>query len=231
MKAGKSFLTAAGLLLIFLLSACGRKEETEWIPTDTSLIAGQDGTLTEMIFDQLDRSYYRASELNEQVLELVKAYNADHPDAIVMDEMTEEGNRIVLTLHYKSWEDYTAFNQIPAYNGSVLEAELAGFRFQGDFYRVKDGKVQGGKVGYEEALSHKEYQVMIADASYTVSVPNDIVYISANAAPLGEREAKASRHETESEEATSGDELPSEDQNDGGLALGKDLVFVLYDYD
>ena len=224
MKCRKAGTRMPFMLLIFLFSfllcACGQKqvEEVEWVPRDTSLIEEEDGTLTEMIFDQLDRSYYSQSELQAQVQAAINEYNssakATGPSAISMDEIVSEGYNIVLTLHYASWKDYQAFNDIPAFYGSMLEAEMAHFRFSGDFYAVEDGKIKGDKMSYEVPLSHKEYLVMIADASYTVSVPNNIVYISGNAAPVISHVAKAV--------------VPQEEQ--AGSKNKQNLIYVVYDY-
>ena len=247
MKCGKAGTRVPFMLLIILISsllcACGQKQlkEVEWVPQDTSLIEEEDGTLTEMIFDQLDRSYYSASELQSQVQAAVKEYNsgpkATGPTAIMADEIVTEGYDIVLTLHYASWKDYQAFNNIPAFYGSMLEAEMAGFRFSGDFYAVEEGKIKGGKMSYEVPLSHKEYQVMIADASYTVSVPNNIVYISGNAAPLNSKVAKAVIPHEEETLAPEGEGGAQEEENTQAFDNSQkkseneqNLIYVVYDY-
>ena len=87
---------------------------------------------------------------------------------------------IRIVLEYAAAEDYAAFNNVRFYNGSMLGAQMEGYRFETSFQLVaKDGTVSEQKVPADGPVSHKEYQVLVTDRSHKVEVPGNIVYVSA----------------------------------------------------
>ena len=179
MKIGKLFAAACTLLL--LLSGCQKKEEEPWVPASTAIQVSQDGRITETIIDRLTESYYSSSELQEMVNASVKDHTAVYGDGSVsVKEFTANGSDIRIVLEYAAAEDYAAFNNVRFYNGSMLGAQMEGYRFETSFQLVaKDGTVSEQKVPVDGPVSHKEYQVLVTDRSHKVEVPGNIVYVSA----------------------------------------------------
>lgn len=179
MKIGKLF--AAACTLLILLSGCQKKEEEPWVPDSTAIQVSQDGRITETIIDRLTESYYSSTELQEMVNASVRDHTAAHGDGSVsVKEFTANGSDIRIVLEYAAAEDYAAFNNVRFYNGSMLGAQMEGYRFETSFQLVaKDGTVSEQKVPADGPVSHKEYQVLVTDRSHKVEVPGNIVYVSA----------------------------------------------------
>ena len=179
MKIGKLF--AAACTLLILLSGCQKKEEEPWVPDSTAIQVSQDGRITETIIDRLTESYYSSTELQEMVNASVKDHTAVYGDgSVFVKEFTANGSDIRIVLEYAAAEDYAAFNNVRFYNGSMLGAQMEGYRFETSFQLVaKDGTVSEQKVPADGPVSHKEYQVLVTDRSHKVEVPGNIVYVSA----------------------------------------------------
>ena len=254
MRAGRTGILAAVILGTLGLVGCGKDIEKTWNPDRTALILRKDGTVRETVIDELDRGYYDQSELEEMIRAAVAEYNADNGEnAIVVTtldhgeqagqtEQTEhteqnakEDETIRLILEYRSAQDYQAFNNVTFYNGSMLGAQMEGFLFYNDFRTVVKGVSSEELISNEEPMSHKEYQVLVMDATHEVLVPGDIVYVSANAAvsekriacPLGEKEEKQAALVLPS----SAIYLPEKEEKDlSALELEQTYIYVIYKY-
>ena len=237
MRAGKTGKLAAVIMCTLMLSACGLLEEKAWEPTETSLEVKKDGTLTETVIDQLDQSYYSSSELESMINSSVSEYNQSHgADAVKVDSLSLANNQVVLKMTYKTAEDYADYNNVRFYNGSMLGAEMEGFLFYNQFKEVEEGTVMGENISNEEPLKHKEYQVLVTGTSHVVRVPGDVVYVSANGAPVGEKEVKPVKETKTSEQE--GLVLPSSavyvEEKENTPVTAKDLektyLYIIYEF-
>ncbi len=224
-----------GLLSVsILLTGCSQinqiKEQGSWEPTSTSLEVNKDGTLTETIIDTLGEAWYSGTELEQMIQSSVAAYNESHGEgAVTAVSYAEEGGQVKAVLTYKSQEDYAGYNNVPFYEGSMLGAQLDGYLFGSDFVQVSNGTM-GERISNEEALSHKEYQVLIMDESHTVRVPGKIAYVSANAqvtdsrtaVPAGEGSTDEIQIAEDTSEQAAG-EVSAED-------MDKTYVYVIYEF-
>ena len=93
-------------------------------------------------------------------------------------------------LVYRTGDDYSRYNDVVFFNGSMLDAELAGFLFTGPFSRVDGSQVREQGVDAAEPLSHKEYSVTVTDGTHAVQVPGTIRYISSNGAVVNSHTAQ-----------------------------------------
>ena len=181
MKSGRTAVPVVAAML--LLSACGKQEKEPWVPQQTALQIAKEGVVTETIIDSLDQDYYSSSELEKMVRSSVAEYaGTNGADSLQLTEYTSEGRNVRIVLTYGDDGDYAAFNSVPFYNGSMLGAQMEGFRFDTEFLKVgKDGTASGRRYPSEEPVSHKEYNVLICDREHVVEVPGDVVYVSAPA--------------------------------------------------
>jgi hypothetical protein len=223
-------MTAAGL------GGCQKKQEEPWVPEETAIQVQEDGTLRETIVDRLSQPYYDPAELENMIRSSVDTYNHENGEgSVTVDEFTAEEDRITVRMTYLSSQEYSSFNQVPFFSGSMLEAEMEGFRFTEDFLKVDKGNAGSKAIAPEEPLSHKEYSVLIVDASYMAEVPGDIMYVSLNARPAGRRIMRpaGALAETAEETEAEGLELPSsavytpEGEEENG---GNELICVIYDF-
>ena len=172
------------------LSGCALVEEaqklvpeTEMTFEETTLVVSEDGTWTEALIERMDQPYYDTTELKNLVDETVKAYNAQAGDlAVTTDEFTVGENGVTLKMTYKDAAAYAGYNQVAAFEGSMLQAQMEGFLFLNDFRKVADGVTGSDVMSNEEPLSHKEYQVLVTDLTHKVIMPEKVKYVSANAA-------------------------------------------------
>ena len=226
-------MTAAGL------GGCQKEPEEPWVPEATAIQVQEDGSLKETIVDYLDQSYYDPAELENMIRSSADTYNKEKGGgSVTVDEFTAQENRVTVRMTYLTTEDYRDFNQVPFYNGSILEAEMEGFRFNGNFLKVNKGTAGSEEIGPDEPFSHKEYSVLIVDASYMAEVPGDVMYVSPNARPADRRiirpagAAAAPEDETEPE----GLVLPSsavytqEEAEEENQDTGTELIYVIYDF-
>ena len=170
------------VLCLAALTGCRKEQEEEWVPVRTTLEVGEDGSITETIMEKLDQAYYDAGELKSMIDSSVRSYAGEHgPQAVAVNECEIADGQVNLAMTYSTWEDYAAYNHVAFYNGSMLGAELEGYLFLGPFREVHKKDLTLSDVGSDEVLAHKEYQVLITDASHDIRVPGRIVYLSANA--------------------------------------------------
>ena len=180
---------AAVLVCALMLGGCGMLGEKPWEPTETALQMKKDGTVTETVIDQLDQNYYSSQELESMINSSVSEYNQSKGgDVITIDSLSIENNQVNLTMTYASAQDYAEYNNVRFYNGSMLGAEMDGYLFYNQFRQVEKGTVTADDLSNEEALRHKEYQVLVTDTSHAVRVPGDVVYVSVNGTPTGPRD-------------------------------------------
>ena len=189
MRTGKGGGMAAVLVCALMLGGCGMLGEKPWEPTETALQMKKDGTVTETVIDQLDQNYYSSQELESMINSSVSEYNQSKGgDVITIDSLSIENNQVNLTMTYASAQDYAEYNNVRFYNGSMLGAEMDGYLFYNQFRQVEKGTVTADDLSNEEALRHKEYQVLVTDTSHAVRVPGDVVYVSVNRTPTGPRD-------------------------------------------
>ena len=236
--------TVIGAFLVLMISAglggCQKKPEEPWVPEDTAIQVQEDGTLKETIIDRLDQSYYDPAELESLIRSSADTYNMENGEgSVTVDEFTAEGNSITVRMTYLSSKDYRDFNQMPFYNGSMLEAEMEGFRFTENFIKVNKGIAGSEEITPDEPLSHKEYSVLIMDASYMAEVPGDVMYVSLNARPADRRIVMPAAAGTETAEETEAEGLvlPSsavytqeKDAVEENNNTGTELIYVIYDF-
>lgn len=236
MRAGKTGRMAAVAVCALMLGGCGLLGDAPWEPTETALQVREDGTMTEVVIDQLEQSYYNASELESMINSSVSEYNKSHgADSVKIDELLLENNQVKLTLTYASAKDYADYNNVRFYNGSMLGAEMDGFLFYNQFKQVEKGTVVQDNISNEEPLKHKEYQVLVTDTSHIVQVPGDVVFVSVNGAPTGERDIKPVAESAPAQQ--DGLVLPSSAvyvEDDHSPVTAKDLektyVYIIYEY-
>ena len=189
MRTGKGGGMAAVLVCALMLGGCGMLGEKPLEPTETALQMKKDGTVTETVIDQLDQNYYSSQELESMINSSVSEYNQSKGgDVITIDSLSIENNQVNLTMTYASAQDYAEYNNVRFYNGSMLGAEMDGYLFYNQFRQVEKGTVTADDLSNEEALRHKEYQVLVTDTSHAVRVPGDVVYVSVNGTPTGPRD-------------------------------------------
>lgn len=212
MRAGKIAAVAVLGVGVTLLGGCDMlNQQKSWEPQEDAAISiDKDGVITEYVKDTLDESYYSASELETMITSSVAEYNGAHGENTVQVKSYEaaDDGKVRLVMEYATAEDYAAFNNVEFYSGSMINAQLAGYLFDGSFKKVKNGVVQGASVSGSEVVKSMAAEVLIVTAPLEVHVPGTVLYTGSNAEVLAADDVNATGTTAE-EAADSGLELPS----------------------
>lgn len=157
-----------------LLAGCGTT-----IDSETSVVCVKaNGNIISLDVEQFEKDYYDAEELKSYVNDAVSAYTKEHGMGTVkVEELIVEGESARLQMKYKTASDYSAFNDIELYQGTVLDAIAAGYVFDVDFARVESGEV-AGTASKQEIYEEQELKVVIIRANMDVQVEGEICYVS-----------------------------------------------------
>lgn len=241
-------MCAAAVCVSIAVSGCstldqivGKDNWKDWTPDSTSLQISGSGSITETIIDTLDESYYDADELQDMIARSVREYNEEHGEnAITVPDYTAENGRIGLVLVYSTPDDYSAYNQVPFFEGPMLDVQMSGITFPGSFRKVSGSVVSEDDVSSDEALSHKEYSIAVTNADHVVQVPGQIRYISSNAELVNSHTAKpAAETQTQETQKQTGLVLPSnavwyetEAEEDADLdPKAEEQIYIIYEED
>ena len=219
----KVWKTAALASAAMALAGCQLIEEEAWTPREDAAISiDRKGKITEYLSEALDQPYYSFDELKSMLDEEVSEYNARHGEGSVAVELAEEEEgRVNLTISYASGEDYASFNNIEFYYGSMINAQLEGYLFDGFYKEIQDGVVVDEKVDGSEVFEDMADSVVIVRAPLEVQVPGDICFVSSNAEVLRPDVVAAS--ESEEDGAIS---VVSE-----GESADPDRVYIIFEED
>ena len=141
-----------------LLGACGAKLDVQ----ENTIALQRNGKILEAAVESFDQSYYDQEELNTYVQNAVDDYTAEHgkKSVSVTDSKVEE-KKAYLTLQYENAETFSDFTGIECFNGSIVEAQSAGYDFDLDFYPVTDGKADTKTVKGSTLLDDDDLKVLI----------------------------------------------------------------------
>ncbi|MCF0146557.1 MAG: hypothetical protein HUJ73_08220 [Eubacterium sp.] len=162
------------ILLAGLLSACSLAKNS----TNTSITVTETGAITENIIEDKTGDF-TAEELSAYVKEKVAAYNKgnEKDPTVEMESCTVDNGSVQLTMKYASCDDYAAFNNVVCFQGTLKEAEDAGY----DVMNITWYEQNGAK-GDEEVISGriKEWKVFIISEPISLKLPDKILYTSEN---------------------------------------------------
>ena len=165
MRAGKIAAVAALGLGVMLLGGCEMLDrQQKWEPQEDAAISiSEDGVITEYVQDTLDESYYSASELEKMITSDVADYNSKHGENTIQVKSYEasDDGKVHLVMEYATADDYALFNNVEFYSGSMINAQLEGYLFDGSFKKVKNGVVQGSAVSGSEVVKKMAAEVLV----------------------------------------------------------------------
>ncbi len=212
MTAKRTSMVSVLFAAVLLMGGCEQAGlgQSSWTPQESDAISiSAKGTVTEIISDTLDQSYYDETELENQITSEVDAYNQEHgEDSVTVRSFEAEDGSVTLKLKFAAASDYAAFNHVEFYSGSIINAQLEGYLFDTNFYKIKDGKVSGKEVESSAILSDMSAQLLIVQAPIEVHLDGGTVhYISTNAEILSSDTVDATGESLENNAL----ELPSSD--------------------
>ena len=183
------------ILCIGLLSGCSKKTDLD---TSTVFIE-KKGKITSVDVEALDKDYYDEAELESYITDHVNDYTSENGNTVEMASFTVTDQVAKLQMQYDSYEDYTAFNGIELYDGTVVEAEAAGYDFDTDFISASDEDTK--KVSKDDVLADDNNKVVIIKANVDVKVDGTILYVSKENTKVTEKNKVSITGEGSAEEA------------------------------
>ena len=186
MKTARFGAFAAMIVCVFSLSGCstldriiGAEDWRDWTPQTTSIQVHADESLTETIFDTLDQSWYEGNELQDMIAPSMNEYNASHTaGAVNVTSYSDADGKVKVSIDYRTGDDFAEYNNTVFCCGSMLDAQLKGFLFEGTFYEADGSKLRSEALDAAVPLSHKEYSVVISDGTHVIQVPGEIRYVN-----------------------------------------------------
>lgn len=171
----KRILCAILAVLLFgmMLVGCGP------VDSESNLVyISKKGQVQTVDVEEFDKSYYSEEDFKTFAQEAIDAYNKSHEvDAITLEEFTLEENVAKLKMVYKSVTDFSDFNDVTLYQGSIAAAVSEGYLFDVDFSKVEKGKVTGTATR-ADILAEEGLSVVVIQANINVKVGGTICYVS-----------------------------------------------------
>ena len=200
MKTARVGIFAVMTACVFTLSGCstldriiGADDWKDWTPDTTSIQVHADGSLTETIYDTLDQSWYQGNELQDMIARSMNEYNESHtPGAVNVRSYSDEGGQVKVVIDYRTDDDFAGYNNTPFSCGSMLDAQMKGYRLEGMYQEADGSKLKEDALDASVPLSHKEYNVVISDGTHVVQVPGEIRYVTQGARLVNSHVAGAS---------------------------------------
>ncbi len=163
------------LLMTGLFSACGKSLEAD---RDTVYIQKKGSIIGAAIAD-FDKDYYDEEELKAFAEERVQEYQEEHgKNSVTIDKFSVEEGTAKLYMKYAGYEDYQEFNEVTLFSGTVPQALAAGFTFDTDFTKIKDGKAAGSVENTE--VVDTDYKVVVLSEKVEVKVDGSVQYMSSD---------------------------------------------------
>ena len=184
--------------------------------TRTTLSIDENGRLTEDIVEDLNGEDYTAEELQSFVESSLAAYNPSEEEKIKLLSCRVENGSVKISLQYESVEDYAAYNQIICFQGTLKQAEDAGYSLDRSWLEPNGSEGDPQIIRERE----KEWKVFIVSEPIHVKVPDKILYASENVRITGRLTATV---ETVMNEKPADTSAPEEDGSDETPVESPDL--------
>lgn len=171
----KKVIGAGGLLIlcVSLLSGCSKKASVD----TATVFVEKKGKIVSVDVEALDKDYYNETELEEYINDHVTNYVEDNGATVELTSFEVTDGVAKLQMEYDTYEDYSRFNGIDLYTGTVVTALAAGYDFDVEFSQIsKESETK--IVSRNEVLENEDNKVAIIKANLNVNVPGSVLYVS-----------------------------------------------------
>ncbi len=172
--------TMLAMLMCFgMFAGCGSFDSDE-----TIISVGKKGTIETIDVEPFDKSYYTEDDFKAFAKEAIDAYNLSHEvDSVELTEFTVSENEAKLKMKFKTAADYSNFQDVFLYHGTVAEAVEEGYDFQVSFSTVENGEITLAALP-SEVLEQEKLNVVIVQSDMKLKLPGKICYVSGQNAVL-----------------------------------------------
>jgi hypothetical protein len=159
-------------LCLGLMTGCG----TSYLTEESTVFVQKNGKVVSTDVEIFPSSYDEEG-LKTYVETMISEYTAEYgEDTVKLKDIGVVNETATLILEYASPEDYSRFNGIDLFVGTVAEALAAGYDFNVDFADVSGNTpVESSSSDF---ISQDGYKVVIIKANTNVNVSGNISYVS-----------------------------------------------------
>ena len=183
-------MTFAGATAVLTLTGCGDTGSQA-----TSVTIDKEGKVANEIYENFDQEYYDLQGLEDMAASEISEYNVEY-DApkVSLDkvELLEDATLAKLSMTYDSPSDYSHFNQVVLFYGTVEEARDRGYEVSGNLVDA-----DGNKIDPEVLEGSGEKHIIITSEKININAPFNIEYMSKGAVLKGKKEADLSEVNTD----------------------------------
>lgn len=165
--------------MAFVMTGCTKGAKVK----KTTLYIEENGKVTEAIVETLDKDYFDSKEMKEWIKEEIKSYNKENGKVVDMKTYKTDKKTARVTVEYDTMKDYSGFNHVKAFCGTIAEAQEAGYTFDGEFVSTKDKP----SITRVELDGSQKYKAVIVEDSQTIMLEEDILYASSNVKVNGKK--------------------------------------------
>lgn len=150
---------------------------------NTSLQVDDTGAVTETIIDTKDGDYTE-DELASYIRDSIASYDTGEDSAVSLDSCRINGSAVKIVMKYKTVQDYSSYNSVPCFLGTLQEAEDAGYDIN-QTWITASGSAAGEDDLSQISARKKEWKVFIVSEPVYVRVPDKILYTTENVTTTG----------------------------------------------
>ena len=179
-RTGRGLRLAVGILAasaVFSLAGCSLPNSNE----NTTVSVNETGTVTENIVEAKGDEDYTEDDLKQYIENAIADYPSSDKKAVRMESCSVDDSSVTIKMTYASMEDYSSFNHVGAFLGTLAEAEKAGYSMDQNFLD-RNGNPADPDVLASRA---KEWKVVILSEPVMVRLPDKILYATDNVSITG----------------------------------------------
>ena len=160
------------VLSIGLLAGCGKDYKVQ----ESTVFILKNGDIVSTDVEEFADTYDKAA-LETYINDAIKVYADENgSDAVELSELTVENGKATLIMEYASAKDYSDFNGIDLFAGTVGEALAAGYTFDVALASIEDGKATA--CTKDEIIDSSDLKVVVYKGTGNINVSGKILYSS-----------------------------------------------------
>ncbi len=184
-SAGVRFLNIVLTFFVCIATTgCGATEEGQ-----SGIAIDKEGAVTSVIYDDFGEEYYELSELTDMAAQEISYYNSEYdaPRIELTDAQTSEEGIVRLAMEFSNSTDYSHFNQVTLFYGTLAEAEENGYKLSGDLIDS-----DGVKLSSVELDGLRDRHIIISSEKIRINTPYNIAYTTRGVLITDKKEADLS---------------------------------------
>ncbi len=183
-------ITLILIAMTAILTGCGSGDvET------TSLSIDKEGKITSIIYEDFDKDYYDVSELETMASADASTFNSEYlTQRVSVDSVKkiEDSGKVQMIMSFSDCSDYSHFNQVSLFYGTVQEALDKGYNVENGIVDKDGAKAENGFLD-----ERHDNHVIVTSDKMVIYTPYNIEFISEGVVLNGNKEADTSFSESE----------------------------------